>query len=220
MGNVSLLDRGLDALGLQLDATAKEKILSYCDELLKWNRRINLVARRTTADEALEKHFLDSLSLLPIMEKYGSSPGKSLLDVGTGAGFPGLVLAVAMPELTVTLVEPRQKRVAFLRHMVRILECANVEILAHRLEETDCDERTFTFITSRAVAEAGSFLDMLVPVARPGTRVIVMQGAREGAARPGEELQSGWRLEETRSFQLPFSGVARRLLVLRAVVSG
>ncbi|MCK5515866.1 MAG: class I SAM-dependent methyltransferase, partial [Desulfobulbaceae bacterium] len=109
-----LLIRGLNQLGVNLDDKAIDQVLLYCQELLKWNKRINLIARNTQPAEVIEKHFLDSLTLLPVIKQYsGANP--TLLDIGTGAGFPGLVLAAVMPELQVTLVEPRQKRVSFLR---------------------------------------------------------------------------------------------------------
>lgn len=207
-----LFIRGLDRLGIKLEGDRAENILLYCRELQKWNKRINLIARNTPAAEILEKHFLDSLTLLPMIQQYENRQA-SLLDVGTGAGFPGLVLAAALPELEVTLVEPRQKRVSFLRHIIRTLKLANVRVVEDRLEHAGLSKQDFTFITSRAVADGGRFLAMLGDVPGPDTLVIVMQ-ATDGLQQWIQGSQ-GWQLVENRKLQLPFSGAPRLLSVIR-----
>jgi len=209
-----LLTRGLDILGIRLDMNSRDALLLYCRELRKWNKRINLIARNTSADEVIEKHFLDSLTLLPLIDKYG---GKSatLLDVGTGAGFPGLVLATALPELQVTLVEPRQKRVSFLRHIMRTLQLTNVDVIADRLEQANLKEQNFTFITSRAVADITRFITMLADIPAPDSMVIVMQATTDLEQwLPGGQGRD-WQLVENRKFHLPFSDASRLLAVIR-----
>jgi 16S rRNA (guanine527-N7)-methyltransferase len=212
--DAELLGRGLQALGLEISATSREKILVYCRELLKWNRRINLIARNTPPDEALEKHFLDSLTLLPILEQYGESDS-TLLDVGTGAGFPGLVLAAVRPGLRVTLVEVRQKRVTFLRHIIRTLDLANITVVATRLEQASLEGHRFDFITGRAVADAKRFLELLADIPDPDTLVVLMQAAEDQNGRRGPSGTGKWRLIRDEKFYLPFSGGRRRLSVLR-----
>ena len=123
------LGQGCDALEIVLDAAAVERLFVYFTELLRWSRKINLIAKGTPDAEILEKHFLDSLTLLPLLD----TPDSHLLDVGTGAGFPGLVCKAARPDLTVTLLEPRLKRVSFLRHVIRTLNLTGVEALACRV---------------------------------------------------------------------------------------
>lgn len=209
-----LLSRGLDKLGIRISDDRIENVVLYCRELRKWNKRINLVARNTSAAEILEKHFLDSLTLLPLLKQYGG-PSTTLLDVGTGAGFPGLVLAAVIPELSVTLVEPRQKRVSFLRHLIRILSLTNVRVIAERLEDADMDAQEFTFITSRAVADLDPFLAMIQAVARPATRVIAMRVSDDPGQWPTSPRARIWQLVASRKIQLPFSGAPRLLLVLR-----
>lgn len=207
--------KGLDRLGIRLENDPVDDILLYCRELSKWNKRINLIARNTPAAEILEKHFLDSLTLLPIIDLYGGTSA-TLLDVGTGAGFPGLVLAAARSELQVTLVESRQKRVSFLRHIIRTLQLANVKVIADRLEHVDnLAGQHFTFITSRAVANAGRFIAMIEGVPGPDTVVIVMQ-ATDGVEQWTSGSRTGdWQLLESRKFLLPFSGGPRLLSVVR-----
>ncbi len=207
---------GLDRLGITLDPAALDSILVYCRELQKWNKRINLIARNTTAAEIVEKHFLDSLTLLTVIDRQQSEV--TLLDVGSGAGFPGLVLAAVRPDVQVTLLEPRQKRVSFLRHIIRQLQLKNVCLLDQRLEqavEAELTDAEFTLITSRAVAGAELFLPMVAQLAATGSRVIMMQATEN--LQPWLETEAGkdWQLIDTISFILPFSGHPRQLSLLR-----
>lgn len=171
------LQHGCAALGIDLDAAAVERLSVYFTELLRWSRKINLIAKGMGEAEILENHFLDSLTLLSVLR--GIS-GAHLLDVGTGAGFPGLVCKAARPDLAVTLVEPRLKRVSFLRHVIRTLELGEVEVVPGRVE----DERglpsatAFTHITSRAVSDMADFLPMVTRFCCPGARVVCMKGPK------------------------------------------
>lgn len=206
---------GLARIEIRLEEESVDNILLYCRELQKWNKRINLIARNTPAAEILEKHFLDSLTLLPIIKQYGETSA-TLLDVGTGAGFPGLVLAAVMQELQVTLLEPRQKRVSFLRHIIRTLQLANVTVIADRLEHADkLAGQNFTFITSRAVADADRFLAMIEGVPDLETLIIVMQATGGGEQWLDGSRTGDWQLIENRKFLLPFSGAPRLLSVVR-----
>ncbi len=217
---------GLKKLGLSLSPQQTDSTLLYCQELQKWSKRINLIARNTSPTDIVEKHFLDSLSLLPVIRQYSldkersGDEGISLLDVGTGAGFPGLVLAVALPELAVTLVEPRQKRVSFLRHIIRTLGLTNVQVTDQRIEPGQVwDGPECTFITSRAVTAVDTFLPMIEGIVTENT-VVIMMGATDEASLPGQEEQvvAGWQCLEERKFFLPFSHHPRTLTLLQKVV--
>lgn len=201
---------GLERLDISISSAAVDNLLLYCQELQKWNRKINLIARDTAAAEIVEKHFLDSLALLPLLRKHGRL-GANLLDVGSGAGFPGLVLAAAVPELRVTLLEPRQKRTAFLRHIVRTLGLSNVQVREERLEPSQPLPEQFTFITSRAVAAPEIFLPLIEAAAGPKTVVILMLAAEER-----QSWDTGrWETVEQIKFVLPFSGDPRLLAAVR-----
>jgi len=208
-----LLSQGAGQLGLDLGTEEYQRLLVYFAELAKWSQRINLIARDTPEPQIIENHFLDSLTLLPLLR--GRSEPVHLLDVGTGAGFPGLVLACVLPEAQFTLVEPRQKRVSFLRHLVRTLGLTQVEVIADRIEAHAAGwQGRFSHVTSRAVAEPGLFLPLVRPLLTPETRVILML-AREESLAGIERLSSGpWRIEETRTLTLPFSGAPRLLAVV------
>lgn len=206
---VAQLRRGCDKLEIEVQPNSLAVLHQYFIELRRWSRRINLIARRTDDLQIVENHFLDSLLLLP----YLRSSGRSLLDVGTGAGFPGLVCKAAHPALSLILVEPRLKRVSFLRHIIRSLQLQNIEVIASRVERIDRVD--VGCITSRAVADIELFLHMAEPLAGPETDIVCMKGPlwREELERASATLQQK-RLVLSRfeEFELPTSGAQRALL--------
>ena len=211
-----LLVRGGAQLGLAMDPAGVERLLVYLAELMKWSRRVNLIARDTPETQVVETHFLDSLTLLPFLDGAGEV---HLLDVGSGAGFPGLALACVRPDARFTLCEPRQKRVSFLRHVVRTLGLANVEVVAERVEAHLADwPGRFTHITSRAVAEPAAFLPLVRPLVTPAARVLLMLARAEGLAGIDRLVSGPWRVDAEHRFVLPFSGAPR--LVAAVVPDG
>lgn len=209
-----LLAEGSRALNLGLSDEVINGLVLYCTELQRWSRKINLIARDTSMRQIIENHFLDSLLLLPFLGR----PDISLLDVGTGAGFPGLACKIALPALVLTLVEPRLKRVSFLHHIVRTLGASDVEIVAKRIEEIPIGQMKYDYITSRAVADIREFLPMVTSLAGPETDIVCMKGPKwqlelESAAARLKELDLVLKGAET--FELPFSGARRALLVFR-----
>ena len=202
-----LLVRGGAQLGLAMDPAGVERLLVYLAELMKWSRRVNLIARDTPEAQVVETHFLDSLTLLPFLDGAGEV---HLLDVGSGAGFPGLALACVRPDARFTLCEPRQKRVSFLRHVVRTLGLANVEVAPDRVDAHTADwPGRFTHLTSRAVAEPAAFLPLVRPLVTPATRVLLMLARAEGLAGIDRLVSGPWRVDAERRFVLPFSGAPR-----------
>ena len=164
-----------------LEYLAKHFRDSYDDLVLKFNEYGRLLAKESqihnltaiAPEEYDEKHFLDSLLL---GETY-SFNNESLIDVGSGAGFPGLVLAIAYPKLKVTLLEPTRKRCDFLRLVVTTLNLANVIIANARAEDYVKKVRgTFDLATSRAVASLPIILELSVPLVKVGGSVLVMKG--------------------------------------------
>lgn len=215
-----ILEEGLGAMSITLDGQACARLAIYCGELLRWSTKINLVAKAPLR-EIWETHFLDSLSLLRVLPPPGD-PQKTLLDIGTGAGFPGLALKATRPELPVILVEPRQKRVSFLRHVIRTLSLKDIEVLCGRLEKNsaEVDGRTLAvpLITSRAFTNIGEFLLHTAAVNPTGGQVICMKGPRaeeEIAAWRLAQPESPYRLQEIVELTLPFSGKVRNLVIFR-----
>jgi len=213
-----ILQEGLAAMDIALDGQALERLVTYCAELLRWSTKINLVAKAPLR-ETIETHFLDSLSLLRVLPPPESAQ-QPLLDIGTGAGFPGLALKAARPELPVILVEPRQKRVSFLRHVIRTLGLNDIEVLCGRLEKNsaEVDGRTLAvpLITSRAFTNIDEFLLHTAAVNPTDGQVICMKGPKaeeEIAAWRLAQPNSPYRLREIVELSLPFSGKARNLVV-------
>ena len=208
------LREGCRILEIALEDEAMERLFVYFTELAHWSRKINLIAKGAGEAEILENHFLDSLTLLPLL---AGAEHSHLLDVGTGAGFPGLACKAALPQLRVTLVEPRLKRVSFLRHVIRTLGLEGVEVLAGRVEDEELlpSSSVFTHITSRAVTDSSEFLRMVSRLCSTETRVICMKGPKWRA-----EVQELGTISPAVSFQhintmereLPFSGAKRALL--------
>ena len=212
-----LLKRGCEQLGIELERAAVERLFVYYEELKRWSRKINLIARETDDEQIIENHFLDSLTLLT---QLADCSLVHLLDVGTGAGFPGLVCKAARPDIRLTLVEPRLKRVSFLRHIARTLQLADVSVLACRIEdETALPSSTaFTHITSRAVTDIGDFLGLVGRFAVAGPEIICMKGPKwqQELAAVADELQAeGLKLVRAVELQLPFSGAGRCMVVLK-----
>lgn len=210
----ALLTEGCQHLNLSIDSDAFQLLAIYFTELQHWNRKVNLIAKKTSARVIVENHFLDSLILLPYLDK----PGNSLLDVGTGAGFPGLVCKAALPDLRLILVEPRLKRVSFLRHIIRTLSLENVEVIADRIENIALEKLSCSCITSRAVAEIEDFMQMVSGLAEAETEIICMKGPKwqDELEQASTYLsQEGFVLDRVEEFVLPFSKAKRVILFFR-----
>lgn len=209
----SELAAGLELLDIEVPGSSYDSLEMYFQQLKKWSKKVNLIAKATTEREIVEKHFLDSLTLVPFLQNSDSH----LLDIGTGAGFPGLVCKAALGEgVKLTLVEPRLKRVSFLRHVVRTLQLTDVDIYAKRLEEVpQLTKSTFSHITCRAVTEIAPFLQMVSAFSSTGAQLICMKGPRWseelGLAQTVIE-DSAYSLGNTVEHVLPNSKVQRTLL--------
>jgi 16S rRNA (guanine527-N7)-methyltransferase len=158
------LRQGIAALGLDIPDSGVRLLEAYADLIEKWNKVYNLTAIRER-EKIISHHLLDSLSILPHIE------ADSIADIGSGAGLPGIVLAIARPDWQVTLVESNQKKAAFLRQAVIELGLKNVSVLSERVEAIG--ERNFGLVVSRAFAETGEFLRLS---GRLGERFAAMKG--------------------------------------------
>ena len=169
------LARGLMAMNTCVSQEQQEKLLAYLDLLYKWNRVYSLTALKAD-DQAVSHHLLDSLSILPFV------PTGNLLDVGSGGGTPGIPLAIARPELTVTLLDSNTKKAAFLRQAAIELGLNNIAVHSGRVEQYHPDTG-FAAITSRAFAELADFVSLSKHLLAPGGRWLAMKGVR-----PEEEM--------------------------------
>ena len=189
----------------------------YCDLLLDWNTRMNLTAIREP-DAVMEKHFIDSLLPLSLVEL---PQGASLVDVGTGAGFPGLPMKLARPDLRLTLLDSLQKRLTFLEAVCGELE-TEARLVHARAEDAGRDpahRERYDVAVSRAVAGLGALAEYCLPLVRAGGVVLALKGSsgREEAAQ-GERAVAvcGGRIREVLTYSLP-GGDARTLVVLEKI---
>ena len=198
------------ARGIALTPACLEQLDVYAEMLVEYNRHVNLTA--ITDPEGIEdKHFLDSLLFASQPEVAGR-----LVDVGTGAGFPGLVARIYKPDLAVTLMEPTGKRVEFLRQVCGRLGLADVALVKERAEEAARKpwRERFDLACARAVSALPQLAEFCLPLVRVGGRFIALKGAsadQELAAAAGAIRKLGGRAVETRRFTLP-AGDERALI--------
>lgn len=162
------LSAGVDALGLEIGAEAQEKLVAYLALLAKWNRVYNLTALRNPS-EWVTHHLLDSLSVLPFVR------GPVIADVGSGAGLPGLALAIARPQWQVVSIEAVDKKAAFQRQVVAELGLENVRIEGRRVEEVALGAAANTVI-SRAFAGLNAFVELTRHLLAADGRWVAMKG--------------------------------------------
>ncbi len=203
------LDKGLDALGLSPGEPAREHLLDYLDQLRVWGKTYNLVAPGDMP-WLLERHLFDALSIAP-----WCGPGP-LLDVGTGAGFPGLPLAILAPERNTILLDSAGKKVRFLRHVIRQLSLAQVEAVHERVERFETTGE-FDTITSRAFSSLADFASGVRHLAGPGTRLLAMKGQEPTAELA--ELPGDISVEAIESVQVPGLNAQRHLVILRVTAN-
>ncbi len=170
-----VLDRLFAAAGRPLDSDRREQFLIYLYELRRWNRSLGLTSITDTAD-IIRKHFLGSLDFL---QAFAPFPGLPLLDVGTGAGFPGIVLKLWHPELAMDLVESSRRKSAFLRYLCRALNVGDVRCLVTRVEalaEDPTMRGRYAVIVSRGVGAPRRWLPAALTLVQPEGRVVLEKG--------------------------------------------
>lgn len=202
-----VLTAALDAYDVSLDQVAVDRLCRYYELLIEWNEKINLTALTEPEDVAL-KHFIDSLLLLQYCE---IKKDARIIDVGTGAGFPGMVLKIARPDLRLTLLDSLQKRLVFLDAVCRELDIPDVALVHSRAEDGSRTELrdSFDIAVSRAVASLNTLCEYDMPYVKVGGRFIAMKG--KDAAQELTDAQNaistlGGKLEEKQDFILGNAG--------------
>jgi 16S rRNA (guanine527-N7)-methyltransferase len=202
------LAQGLNLLGLPLDGAQQDLLLRYLALLLRWNGVYNLTSVRDPAD-MVTLHLLDSLSVAALIR---GAKGAEVLDVGTGAGLPGIPLAIACPSYRFRLVDAVAKKISFLRQVKASLSLVNIEPQHVRVEALTLATRP-DVIVSRAYADLTTMVRSIDHLADGSTAVIAMKGAA-----PRDEIASlpaSWRVDEVRELDVPFLGAQRCAVVLR-----
>jgi 16S rRNA (guanine527-N7)-methyltransferase len=165
---------GAKKLGLPLNREQIRQFEVYCHEMLDWNQRTNLTAI-TDYEEVQTRHFLDSLTIYSVLETSQSRENLKVLDVGTGAGFPGIPLKISIPDIKLTLIEATGKKTEFLSYIVSILSLKDVEIVTGRAEELAHMTKYragFNIVISRAVASLATLAELTIPFCPTGGTVI------------------------------------------------
>ncbi len=202
------LKAGIAALGLALPDGAAAKLLAYLALLDKWNRVYNLTAVRD-AERMVSHHLLDSLAAVPFFK------GEKVLDVGSGGGLPGIPLAIARPDLQVTLIDSIAKKTAFLLQAKAELGLANLDVVTSRVEDYQ-PATGFDAITSRAFSDLREFVTLTRHLLNPGGRWLAMKGLY-----PHEEiavLPAGVKVSADHALGVPGLDATRHLIVLEPVV--
>ena len=223
-----LITDGADVMGIQLSASETNQFALHGIELLNWTSKINL----TTITDPYEvgiKHFLDSIAPFPMIPK-----GASMLDIGSGGGFPGIPLKILIPSLTVTLIDASRKKVSFLKHIIRTLQLDNIDAIHIRAEdlvpstpEKDAPlDRPFDVIVSRALSALDKFITLALPLLAKDGLIIALKGNVDAIEIESlrvrvKKISDRARMTSdnftllVKAYSLPYLGLERSLVSLR-----
>lgn len=212
---ISLLTEGAGEYGLTLEISQVNAFLKYMDMLKDWNKKINLTAIEEDRDIII-KHFLDSVSIIP----YIDNNIKNLIDIGTGAGFPGIPVKICKGEVEVTLLDSLDKRIKFLNEVINILELPGISAVHGRAEDFGRDlqyREKFDCAVARAVANLPVLLEYCLPFVKTGGLFLAMKGSNiEEVDISSKALNTlGGEIENIYTLTLPFSDIKRNIITVR-----
>lgn len=200
----------VEKLGIEITPFMLKQLDIYYHFLVEYNEKVNLTNIAKEEDVYL-KHFYDSITVL----KEHNLEGKALVDVGTGAGFPGIVLKIMVPSLKLTLVDSLNKRIIFLNELIKMLDLKEVETVHARFEEYSLlKEETFDYVTARAVSNISFLAEATVKLLKVGGSLILMRGSNDYLEDDREKLlkELNLKLKSTDEFLLPFEESKRTII--------
>jgi len=214
------LIEGASKLGIELDARQVDRFELYYRELIEWSEKTNLTAI-TDYSSVQVKHFLDSLTIvLALPEKEMQKPDFHIVDVGTGAGFPGVPLKIVFPRPRLVLIEPTTKKTDFLRHLISKLELGAIEVLNIRAEEAahlPLYREQFDLALSRAVAPLPTLVELTLPFCRIGRRFVAQKKGEieQEISRADKAIGAmGGKLGQIKKIELEEFNDARYLIII------
>lgn len=206
-----------EKISIKFNEKQLNQFYNYMDLLLEWNEKINLTAI-TNPEEVIVKHFIDSLTI----NKYIDSD-KTLVDVGTGAGFPGIPLKIVRPDVKVTLVDSLNKRINFLNEVILKLNLKDIETIHSRIEDFGRNKKyreSFDYATARAVANISTLSEYLIPLSKINGKCIYMKGSNiEEEVENGKKAIDilGGKIENIDKFYLPDTDISRNIIIVKKV---
>ena len=216
--NIKLLEDGANALGINITEEAKFSFDNYYKKLITWNERVNLTAITDERDVVI-KHFIDSLTLV----KYLPISAKSMIDVGTGAGFPGIPVKMIRGDLLLTLLDSLEKRVRFLNEVIMESSLTDVSVKHGRAEDLARDplhRERYDVGTARAVASLSVLSEYILPFVKPGGVFAAMKGS-EIQKELNEATKAisvlGGKVESVEKFSLPFENIERHIILIKKI---
>ena len=201
-------------LGISITDKQLEQLNEYYKALVEWNKKINLTSITEEKDVYL-KHFYDSLTLF---KEYDLTKDISLCDVGTGAGFPGVVLKIVFPNLKITLVDSLQKRLKFLDYVIKLLDLKDVELVHERMEDySKHNEERFDIITSRAVAKTKILVEISFKALKTSGHLILMKSSFEEELNTTKPMLSilSTLLSQSKDFEHPVKNKHKTTILVR-----
>ena len=212
--NKEVFIKELEKLGIDITENQLNKLEIYYNELIEYNKNVNLT-RIVDKDEVYLKHFYDSLTLIKAIDL---NQNLTLCDVGTGAGFPGMVLAIVFPTLSITLVDALQKRITFLDLVISKLGLKNVKTVHARIEDYAKDNREcFDIVTSRAVANLKILFEISIPLVKVNGYFIPMKANIDNEIEEAKDIlvKLDCEIERVDEFKLPIENSTRTLVKIK-----
>ena len=207
------LIEGARDLGVYINDDELDLILLYVKNLKKWNERINLTSIKNDREIVLN-HFIDSLSIAPFIEN-----DKSVLDIGSGGGFPGLPLKIVLPDLHVTLLDSVNKKVSFMNDTIRKLQLQNINAVWGRAEdiENKVPRESFDYVVTRAVGSIADITRLSSPYVSDNGVIVLMKGKKGVSEWTSaiEEIGDEFELVDSKEFTLPRSDLVRSIFILK-----